>query len=466
MVQINGPLKVHPDNPRYFTDYSNRAIYLTGSHTWANLQDMEFKGEPEFHYDEYLDFLAHYGHNWFRLWMFENAEGAPWTEERISISPLPYVRCGPGRALDMKPKFDLDQFNEEYFTRLRQRIESAGRQGVYVSIMLFQGWSLNRPRDPGEPWRAHPFNPENNLQGIGSLTGMWDEESKSTLHSLGNPAVITYQERYVQKVIDTVNDLDNVMYEIINEGGTKDWQYHFINFIHAYEAKKAKQHPVGMTPRMTPIQHNNELFDSPADWISPTCEPWPTKEAPAMSLIHDYRENPPLGDGRKVIISDTDHLWGHGGNYRWVWKSFLRGLNPVFMDPWCPIAGKVAGPSSMWASLDGLTKNARDYPEWEPVRLNMGYTRRYAERIDLANMIPHNDLASSYYCLANPGKEYLVYLPEGQGVTVDLRQVSGTVNVEWFFPALGRTVTGGSIHGGAYRWFPSHYTGDALLYLK
>jgi hypothetical protein len=40
-----GPLRVHPDNPRYFTDGMKnaggglRAVYLTGSHNWNNLQD-------------------------------------------------------------------------------------------------------------------------------------------------------------------------------------------------------------------------------------------------------------------------------------------------------------------------------------------------------------------------------------------------------------------------------------------
>ena len=37
--QMNGPLRVHPQNGRYFTDSGGRAIYLTGSHTWSNLQD-------------------------------------------------------------------------------------------------------------------------------------------------------------------------------------------------------------------------------------------------------------------------------------------------------------------------------------------------------------------------------------------------------------------------------------------
>jgi hypothetical protein len=39
MAISDGVLRVHSDNPRYFTDDSGRAIYLTGAHTWANLQD-------------------------------------------------------------------------------------------------------------------------------------------------------------------------------------------------------------------------------------------------------------------------------------------------------------------------------------------------------------------------------------------------------------------------------------------
>ena len=35
-----GPLRANPANPRYFTDGSGKAIYLTGSHTWANLMDL------------------------------------------------------------------------------------------------------------------------------------------------------------------------------------------------------------------------------------------------------------------------------------------------------------------------------------------------------------------------------------------------------------------------------------------
>lgn len=37
---IQGSLRVHPHNPRYLTNDGGRAIYLTGSHAWLNLQDV------------------------------------------------------------------------------------------------------------------------------------------------------------------------------------------------------------------------------------------------------------------------------------------------------------------------------------------------------------------------------------------------------------------------------------------
>ena len=51
--------------------------------------------------------------------------------------------------------------------------------------------------------------------------------------------------------------------------------------------------------------------------------------------------------------------------------------------------------------------------------------------MNLAAMTPRSTLASSRYCLADPGKEYLVYLPDGGEVTVDLSAASGSLAVEW-----------------------------------
>jgi hypothetical protein len=146
------------------------------------------------------------------------------------------------------------------------------------------------------------------------------------------------------------------------------------------------------------------------------------------------------------------NLWGIGGNRSWVWKSFLRGLNPIFMDPY-----------------DGLVLGNRFDAEYESLRKNLGYARRFARRIDLASMQPRPELASSKYCLARAeagAAEYLVYLPEGGEVSVDLSAASGRLAVEWFDPDQGRTVGTGTVSGGRRERLTAAVKGDAVAWIR
>jgi hypothetical protein len=294
----SGTLHVSPENPRYFSDPSGKVIYLTGSHTWANLQDAGSSNPPAvFDYTAYLDFLQTNHHNFFRLWRWEQAQGAPWVAGGdLWFAPFVYLRTGPGVALDGNLKFDLEEFDPAYFDRMRSRVIEAGKRGIYVSIMLFDGWSVGKklPNDPGNPWPGHPYHSSNNINGINGDPD--NDDNGYETQNLSIPAVTEIQESYVRKVIDTVNDLDNVLYEICNEcnADSTAWQYHMIDFIHDYESALPKQHPVGMTASY-PDGKNQDLFDSPADWISPNAE-------------GGYKDNPPVADGSKVILLDTDHL--------------------------------------------------------------------------------------------------------------------------------------------------------------
>jgi len=101
----------------------------------------------------------------------------------------------------------------------------------------------------------------------------------------------------------------------------------------------------------------------------------------------------------------------------------------------------------------------------ENARKAMGITRRYAVRMDLAATVPNNELASSTYCLANPGKEYLIYLPKGGEVTVDLSAAKGKFAVEWCHPVTGTVTPGELVEGESKRSFTSPIPGEAVLYL-
>ena len=435
-----GPLRVSTRNRRYFETAAGQIVYLTGSHTWSNLQDNGTSDPPPtFNYPGYLDFLVAHGHNFFRLWTWEQAK---WTDEISSaywFSAGPYPRPGPGTALDGKPKFDLNQFNQGYFDRVRSRVQDAGSRGIYVSIMLFDGWSVTTKPGSAQnnPWKGHPFNSANNINGInGDANG---DGLGPEIQTLVNPAVTAIQDAYVRKMIDAISDLDNVLFEIDNEGDatSKAWQYHMIQLIRDYEATKPKQHPIGMTP-IWPNGSDTDLYSSAADWIS----------------ITGYLDNPAATNGSKVVIGDTDHICGICGNVAWVWRSLTRGQNPILMDGYDGAA---------------IGVGASDYnvsnPVWEAIRKNLGYARTYAGRMNMAAAVPRGDLASSGYCLAVVGTEYLVFLPSGGSVSVNLTGVSGTRTVEWFNTANGQTVVGASVNGGGWVTISAPFSGAAVAYI-
>jgi hypothetical protein len=167
---------------------------------------------------------------------------------------------------------------------------------------------------------------------------------------------------------------------------------------------------------------NDPLFDGPgpADWISPGFDD--EGAAPGQPPRHSrWLDDPPAGDGRKVVLSDTDHYAPMGGDALWAWKAFLRGHHPILMD---------FGIIDVVHPLDPLT-GVPAYESFEPARYAMGDTRRYAERVGLVDMEPRDELSSTGYVLANEGVEYLVLQPEGgQPFTVTLE--SGTYAVERF----------------------------------
>ncbi|MBM3216041.1 hypothetical protein FJZ36_14125, partial [Candidatus Poribacteria bacterium] len=227
-----GPLRVHPTNPRYFADGDGNAVYLTGSHTWSNLKDLGVTDPPEpFDFGGYLDFLAAMDHNFIRLWTWELSKYRYTTDGLfLYAAPFPWQRTGPGLALDGKPKFDLTRLDDAYFERLRARVAAARERGIYVAVMLFEGHGVQQSTPPWR-WDGHPFHPANNVNGI---DGDPNADGRGTeVHTLEVPAITRVQEAYVRRVVEAVNEYDNVLYEITNEAGpySTDWQYHVIRFV-------------------------------------------------------------------------------------------------------------------------------------------------------------------------------------------------------------------------------------------
>src|SRR6185369_8512984 len=104
---------------------------------------------------------------------------------------------------------------------------------------------------PHQPWIGHPYNQANNINSVnGDANGDGSGEELQryeTPPTATQQVVLPLEEAYVRKVIDTINDLDNVLYEISNEtdggGAQTAWENYMIDFVKGYEQSKPKQHP-------------------------------------------------------------------------------------------------------------------------------------------------------------------------------------------------------------------------------
>lgn len=429
-----GPLRIDPVNPRYFTAGAG-AVYLTGSHTWGNFKDRaHVDPPPAFDYTGFLDFLVAHRHNFFRLWTWEQPHSFDDDPNNLLFfAQFAWKRTGPGNASDGKPKFDLDQFDPTYFDRMHTRIAAARDRGIYVSVMLFDGWDLANSFNPSG---GYPLAAGNNINGLSA--------SNTDGVSLSNAAVTARQEAYVRAVVDAVNDLDNVMFEIANEtdgsAAAVAWQKHMIDFVRAEEAGKPKQHMVGMTSGNP--SSDSDLFASSADWISPNGK-----------LV--------ASDGRKVILNDTDHSYGWprllsdglAAQRAWAWETMCIGAQPLFMDPYL----------ETWAGRNAPSGGKPD-PQWETIRNSLGYTNAYASRLDLEKAVPSPSLSSTGYVLAEPGHQYLVYQPVSGSFTVNV--LAGSYHLEWFNPSTGRVAGTATVSlATETHTFTPPLSGDAVLLL-
>jgi hypothetical protein len=456
---ISVPLAALPTNPNYFTDGSGKAVYLTGSHTWNTVQDWGTDGVVEpLDFTAFVNMLVAHHHNFTLLWTTELPafHGLPTTASSppdFIVTPFPWQRTGPGNASDGKPRFDLTKFNQAFFDRLRDRVKQLDAAGIYAGVYFFTGEWLLRFRFSGD---GYPFTGLNNVNGID------DGRGTASVTMTAPNAITEIQDTYVRKVIDTLNDLPNVLWIVSEEAPRNSiwWNGHLIAVARDYEAGKPLQHPIGYAATDQLSDPGDAILrDSDADWIAPAARISPTRTC---------------GSGKpacKVNVNDSDHsyfgMWNDSPqvNRNYFWINFTQGNQTLFMDPYVvyyPRENRNLSPSP-----DHGISPAPD-KRWDNVRDTMGYIRKYADRMNLAAMTPQGNLTSTGHALVNTNSasaEYLVYAPSGGSFTVNVASNPNQYAVEWMNPATGVKTPSKNITGGT-RAFTPPFNGDAVLYLK
>jgi hypothetical protein len=457
--RIVAPLKVSATNPNYFVNSSGKAVVLTGSHTWNNLQDWGADGSIQpLDFNAYVNMLRAHNQNFTLLWRTElphfcNLPTGAVTD--YDVREQPWLRTGPGVATDGKPKFDLTRFDQGYFDRLRARTMQLQEANIYAGVYLFTGEWVGTFRCSGGN-DGYPFSGANNINGV------TDGGGGAASVTMNAPNAITqFQDAYVRKTIDTLNDLPNVLWIVSEESPRESdwWNHHLIAVVRSYEATKLLQHPIGYGVKVN--NDDSALYDSNADWVAPAIR---------ISPLSTCGSGTPAC---KVNINDSDHsyfrqMWHDSAqeNRNYFWENFVRGNSVVFMDPYTvyyPREGR-----NMCASpVNGVCAEVDQ--RWENVRATMGYIRSYGDRMNLIAMTPRANLSSTGFALANTGavgSELLVYSPNGGKFAVNLSYTSRAFSVEWLNPATGVKTAAGTVRGGSpAQEFGPPFMGDAVLYL-
>src|SRR5204863_577679 len=106
-------------------------------------------------------------------------------------------------------------------------------------------------------------------------------------------------------------------------------------------------------------------------------------------------------------------------NRNYIWDNFMNGNQVIFMDPYVVYYPR-ENRNNCGNPVQGIC-SAPD-PRYTNFRANMGYTRQYADRMNLIAATPSDSRSSTGNCLFNPAgtaAEYLVYADNSGSFTVD-----------------------------------------------
>jgi len=192
------PIQLNPKNPHYFLFHAKTVALISSGEHYGSVMNADFD------YHRYLATLESEGMNYTRLFggSYHEEPAQSFGIQRNTLAPAPNRYIAPwARQGD---KFDLSQWNPEYFTRYHDFLAEAGRRGVVVEVTLFSSHYQEMH------WKISPFNPANNVNGTPAID--WKK-----LHTLDNGSILTYQEAYTRQLVREANGYDNVIFEIQNE---------------------------------------------------------------------------------------------------------------------------------------------------------------------------------------------------------------------------------------------------------
>ena len=440
-------LSIYAANPAYFESPDGKPVVMIGDYEASPICPTGVPMDPNYDYRIFFDTLKENGLNFAKVWIFYGVEAEYDSEtpfdEYHRFNLLPYLRTGPGLANDGRPKYDLAQFNPYYFERIAAACAAARARGIYVHLVLIDGWIFRIPA----LWKFHAYNIDNNVNhvdGDPKRTGVSTDPEQGSC-SLGNAQVLEVEKAYLRRLVDAVNDFDNVLFEVSNENYYNlEWELSIARFVHEYEKGKPRQHLV-MPLDLPDHDYRGVTYGAEAkNDHTKSWKTWDLAQLHATMLAARGLKQPLIYD-TDGIESDDNPVQRKG-----FWTAFVSGGHVNYTD------------YSFQPEIGGDERGLRR----AGLRRQLGHLAAFTRQIRFWEMHPADIVRSGdAYALASP-REAVVYLPGGGDVEVDLNGMMGALRAKWFNPRNGLFSRPSAVTGGKTQSFEAPDRHDWVLYLQ
>ncbi|MFQ6131758.1 MAG: hypothetical protein ACE5R4_06955 [Armatimonadota bacterium] len=402
-------IRVSPENPRYWS-YGGETVLLLGGSDEDNLFN-----DPALMLDNFRKLEA-CGGNYIRGTLSCRDEGNVW----------PYRMVGG--------KYDLRQFNPEFWDRLEACCREAQRRDIIVQIEVWATFDFYR-----DIWLRNPFNPANNSNYTTANTRLeetWDH------HPAGKPQPFFYsppalnddkllrsfQDAFVRKVLDVTVPYPNVLYCLDNETKTPpQWAWYWGDFIQ----REAKRRNVAI--QLTEMwdawdlthEHHGHTYKRPEyfSFTDVSQNNWQVGQLHYDRLLW-FRENLVEQPGG---IRPMNNVKVYGMRRPRQGEAMDFNLDRWWQNIWAGCASTRFHRPPTGIGLDSVAQQA--------IRAARSFTNAF----DIFSCEPRPDLLSDRedneaYCLADPPETYALYLPQGGEVTLEVGETDQRRVLRWFDP--------------------------------
>ncbi len=410
-----------PKDPRYWQHKGKPVMLLGGS------KDDSLFQIPDL--EKHLDEMVAVGANYIRNTMSDRQDKG--------FEAYPYKPLADG-------KYDLDQWNQEYWQRFENMLRWTDRRDVIVQIEVWDRFDHAR-----DNWEPHPYNPKNNVNYTYEQSGFAEHYPDhpgrnrqpfffTTPGQRNNQVVLPYQQRFVDKMLSYSLAYDHVLYCMDNETSSEEaWSAYWAGFIQRRAKEAGKRICV------------TEMRDA-----------WDLKAEEHRRTL-DHPERYDFAD-----VSQNNQKMGqvHWDNFQWVLAYVSKKPRPLnTVKTYGADGGRFGndrdGIERWWRHVIGGAASARFHrPD-----SGLGLSKPAAASIQAARMLeslikpwdvePAGGLLSDVaeneaYLAARPGQAYALYFCDGGEVGLDLKDASGTFEIRWIDIDAGKWSKRETIRGG------------------